>query len=413
MTSKTRARATIRHGVLAAMGAVLAVPVEAAWDTVPIVEVTAMTDDNLRVQPENQPLSGGAEGTSVDARLRATSTGPRGNFYVEPRLRRDHYSGDENKDLNGVDRFLRTQGTYDWRQVSLGFFASYDRQDMKDAELTEAVPDDPNLGDPVDPDTGLVVVDEDRIRTLIRPTLDIRISDRSSLILESDLLDVSYTGEESRGRINFTDTRFATGIRRQVDARNEVIARLIASEYSADFNSNETRTFGVQGNFNRELSRDWRFSLAAGVNRSDYSFLNPRLEPVENADTSFTYLLGLRQRTERNTVNIDLSREAAPNSGGFLTLRDQIRVYVSRAFTQRLKGEVGARNYTTKTLDDVVADDERDYLRVDLGIEWAMTEQLFVNGGYAFTSQKFGDEADDASSNQVFIGFSYRGRSRQ
>jgi opacity protein-like surface antigen len=372
-----------------------------------------MTDDNLRVLPENQPLSGGSDGTSVDARLRATSTGPRGSFYVEPRLRRDQYSGDENEDLNGIDRFLRTQGSYDWTQVALGFFASYDRQDMKDAELTEAVPDDPNLGDPVDPDTGLVVVDEDRIRTLIRPTLDIRLSDRSSLLLESDLLDVSYTGEESRGRVNFTDTRFSTGIRRQVDARNEVIARLIASEFAADFNNNETRTFGVQGNFNRELSRDWRFSLAAGVNRSDYSFVNPSLEPVENADTSFTYQVGLRQRTERNTINIDISREAAPNSGGFLTLRDQLRVYVSRAFTQRLRGEVGARNYTTKTLDDVVTDDERDYLRVDLGIEWAMTEQLFVNGGYAFTSQKFGDEADDASSNQVFIGFSYRGRSRQ
>jgi opacity protein-like surface antigen len=412
MNRQTRAH-TLLRGAAAAVSALLAFPTQAAWEVAPALELTAITDDNVRLVPEASPFSGGAESMSLDTRLRATSTSQRGSLYIEPRLRMDEYTGEDHEDLNGLDRFLRMRAGYNWTQVAFNVLADYDRQDLKDAELTEALPDDPNFGDPLDPDTGLVLTDEDRVRMLLRPSLDIRLSDRSSLIFESDILDVSYTGDQAQGRVDFKDTRLATGIRRQVDARNEVTARLIASEFAADAISNETRTFGVQGNFNRELTRDWAFSLAAGVNRSDYTFLNPQLEPVENADTSFTYLIGLRQRTDRNRLNIDLSREASPNSSGFLSLRDQLRVYVGHAFTQRLTGDLGLRAHTTKTLDDVVDDDERDYLRVDLGLEWAMTEQLFINGGYVFTSQRFGDSVEDASSNQVFIGFAYRARTRQ
>jgi hypothetical protein len=40
-----------------------------------------------------------------------------------------------------------------------------------------------------------------------------------------------------------------------------------------------------------------------------------------------------------------------------------------------------------------------------------MTDRLFINGGYAFTSQQF--SGADASSNNIFVGIAYRGRSSQ
>lgn len=400
---------TLSNAATALLGLALGATSHAAWETTPQVEMSALRDDNLRLLPNDLALAGNADGTTLDARLRAASTGERGNLFFEPRVRIDRYSGDENEDFNGTDTFLRARGRYDWSQASVGFLADYDQQDIRDAELTEAVPDDPDIADPTDPDTGLVVTDEDRKRLLLRPTLDVRLSERSSLVFASEILDVSYTGAEVAGRADFKDTEVSAGILRNVDNRNEVSARLIAAEYVADFNQNETTTFGVEGTFRRTLSRDWAFNLAAGVSRSDYSFLDAQLQPIDNADTSFTYLIGFRQRTDRNTINIDVSRETAPNSGGFLALRDQIRFYLSRAISQRLRGEVGVRGYTTKTLDDVVANDDRDYLRVDLALEWAMTERLFVKGGYAFTAQKFSQDLGDANANTVFVGLMYRG----
>jgi hypothetical protein len=398
--------------VAALLGIALGTTSHAAWETVPAIELSALSDDNLRLLPNDAGVDTSAEAMSLDARLRATATGQRGYVFVEPRVRADQYSGDQNETLNGTDTFVRARGGREWTKVALDFFADYDRQDIRDAEVTDAVPDDPNFDDPVDPDTGLVVFDEDRIRTILSPSLDIRISDRSSLVFATERIDVSYTGEEFEGRVDFESTEVSAGVLRRVDARNEVSARLVAAEYVAGFNANETKTFGVEGGFARELNRDWVFNLTAGVSRSDYEFVNERLEEINNADTSFTYSIGLRQRGERNTINIDLGRETSPNSGGFLTLRDELHVYWSRAMTQRLRSELGVRGYMSKTLDDVVVDDERDYLRVDLGMEWAMTAQLFLNGGYSFTSQKFAQDSDEGTSNSVYVGFAYRGRSR-
>ena len=404
---------TLSKTAAALVGLALATTSHAAWDLLPQIELAATHDDNLRLLPDDGPLdiSGGA--MTLDARFRATSTGERGSFFVEPRVRVDEYADAENEDLNGADTFLRARGNHAWTGASLAFALDYDQQDIKDAEMTDAFPDDPNIDEPPDTGTGLLVIDEDRKHLFVAPSLDVQVSERSSLVFASQLLDVSYTGAEFRGRVDFQDTEFSAGILRRVDDRNEVSARLVGSEFVSKFNDNVTTTFGVEGTFQRTLIRDWSFYLQAGVSRSDYSFLNERLERIENADTSFTYLLGFQQRTERNTINIDFAQDTSPTSGGFLTLRKEFAIYVSRAMTQRLRGEIGLRGAASKTLDDVIANDERDYVRVDLGMEWAMRERLFLNGGYGFTEQQFQEESTDASSNYVYVGIVWRGRSDQ
>ncbi len=151
------------------------------------------------------------------------------------------------------------------------------------------------------------------------------------------------------------------------------------------------------------------------MSRSDFTFLEQG-QRVDNADTSFTYGLRFRQRTERNTINIDVLKETNPNAAGFLYMRDEIRVYTRRSMTERLSGGIGLRAYSTRTLDDFAQDDQRDYTRLELQLEWALEERLFLAGGYAFTSQKFLSETEspvDASSNAIFLGLTYRGLSRQ
>jgi hypothetical protein len=404
---------TLSKTAAAFFGFALATASHAAWDIIPQVELSASHDDNLRLLPDDLPLDGGDGAMSLDGRFRAAFAGERGNLFLEPRVRAEQYSDTLNETLNGTDTFFRIRGDHAWTQARLEFALDYDQQDIKDAEVTDAFPDDPDIDDPIDPDTGLLLIDEDRKYLYVGPSLDVQISDRSSLVFASHVLDVSYTGAELDARADFTDTEVSAGIFRQVDDRNEVSARIIGSEYVANLNENVTTTFGVEGTFARSLVRDWSFYLQAGVSRSDYSFLNERLEPVDNADTSFTYNLGFRQRTERNTINIDLARDTSPNSNGFLTLRDELHIYVSRAMTQRVRGEIGLRGYTSETLDDVVANDERDYWRMELAMEWAMSEQLFLNGGFAFTKQQLAEESEDASSNLVWVGLVYRGRAPQ
>lgn len=390
-------------------------PAHAAWEVLPEAQISAENNDNLRLAPDNEPNVDSSSRTRLDARVTLSNFNERGNIYFEPRLRADAYADTIDKELDGTDTFLRGRGRYSWERVTLGFRSDYDRQDVRDAELTEAAPEDPDVEDPFDPDTGLVsIIEQDRERLILTPYAEFQVSERSSVLLEARLVEVSYTEAQLTGRANFEDREFAAGIIRRVDARNEVSARLIFEEYEAEFNQNKTETVGVEGNFIRPLGRGWTFNLAAGVSRSDYSFVNSEDQVIDNADTSFTYGLGFRQRTERNTMNFDLLRQTNPNSTGFLTLRDEIRIYVRRALTERLSGGLALRNYRTETLDDVVSNDQRDYTRVELDLEWALTPRLFLTGGVNLTSQEFQSAGrEDATSNAVFVGFNYRGLSRQ
>ena len=162
-----------------------------------------------------------------------------------------------------------------------------------------------------------------------------------------------------------------------------------SSRYEADFNENETDTVGVEGIFRRPLVRGaWSFELTTGVSRSDFTYLNSQDQLVDNADTSFTYGVRFRQRTDRNSINIDVLRQTNPNAGGYLYLRDEIRVYMRRSMTERLTGGIGLRAYSSETLDDFAQSDERDYARLELQMEWAIAPRVFLSGGYAFTSQE-------------------------
>ncbi len=401
--------------VVAAAATCIGTGVHAAWEIRPEAEASVEANDNLRLQSDDTANIPDSSRSRLEGRLLLSNFTERGNITFEPRVRADSYSQVEHAALEGTDLFLRGRGQYEWERFVVGFRSNYDKQDVRDAEITDASPDDPDFDDPIDPDTGLVSgVDQDRERLLISPFTEIQLSERSALQLEARLMDVTYSQAQVTQRSNFEDREFSAGIIRRVDARNEVSARFYRSQYDAEQTQNTTDTIGVEGNFRRPLGRGWTFNLAAGVARSDYSFVNAQNVLVDNADTSFTYGLGFQQRTERNTLNIMLSRAQNPNSNGFLTLRDEVRIFLQRALNEKLTGSMAVRSYRTQTLDDVVANDQRDYARVEFELVWAMTERFFINGGYALATQEFQRPgSSDATSNMFFVGVEYRGLDRQ
>ena len=143
-----------------------------------------------------------------------------------------------------------------------------------------------------------------------------------------------------------------------------------------------TTTFGVEGTFARALIRDWSFYLQAGVSRSDYSFLNDQLQPVDNADTSFTYISASGSAPSETPSTSIWPRIRAPNSSGFLTLAREFHIYVSRAMTQRLRGEIGLRSYATR--HSTTSSPTTNVTTASGPRPWSgrSGEQLFLNGGY-------------------------------
>ena len=380
------------------------------WEFVPDVDVAASRLDNPRLQVDD------TEGTSsrvvLDARVRAQNYGQRGFFYLEPRVRADIYRDDEDSDLDGDDLFLRSAAQYRWTSARAGVSFNANQVSILRSEIIDAIPDDPDEDDPIDVETGeLQEFDQDRTRYTIRPFTEIDISERSSFRFMAGYTDVSYSGPPIPNRSDFQSTELSVGITRRVDERTQVQARVFTTAYEADINANSTDSVGVEGVFTRPLSETWTFTLSAGVQRNEFSFVDGT-EVVDNADTNPTYGLRFRKRSERTAWNIDLQRRINPNGNGFVVVRDELRLFVDRKLTPRLSGSLGLRFFDTGSVGDVRQGSDREDGRFESRLEWALTQRFLINGGVNFTSREFTNQGADADSNEIYIGFTYRGLAR-
>src|SRR5690606_10730663 len=138
---------------------------------------------------------------------------------------------------------------------------------------------------------------------------------------------------------------------------------VIVSRYEAERNDNVTDSVGVEGTFSRVLSSAWTMQLSAGVERSEYSFLTAT-GPFSNADANFAFDLGLRKRTDLDTLNLDLRRTISPNASGFLVERNELRVYARRLLSERVALLGGARLVNMTSLDNADEREDRNFYRV-------------------------------------------------
>jgi hypothetical protein len=401
---------------LTCAGAALAVatPALAAWEAVPNLELAVHARDNPRLTTEGAVITQDDAATSMqfNGRFALSNVSPRGALFVEPRIRADAYSDSEDDDLQSEDLFLDVRGSRQWQTATAGVRGYFSRESVLYSELLDAEPLDPNLDDPVAVDTGrLVQFDQDRNRATIAPYVDVDISERSSVILEARYLDISYSGTPVSGRSDFTDGLFSVGIQRQIDDRNSATARLLVSQFEADANQNVTDTIGVEGSFTRMINDVWTFLLTTGLRRSDIAFVDSQAALMEDVDTNFALSLGFRKRTERATLNLDVRRLIDPNSSGFLEQRDEFRVAVKRQFSPTLTGGFALRAIDSSVLGGILASD-RDYARINLNLEWALSRTWAVGVGYDTIYQKFEGQTGDATSDTLSVGINYRGLSR-
>jgi hypothetical protein len=123
--------------------------------------------------------------------------------------------------------------------------------------------------------------------------------------------------------------------------------------------------------------------------------------------------LGFRKRSEIATLNFDLRRLIDPNSSGFLEQRDEVRLSLRRRMSPTMTGGVAFRIIDTNALESTLPSVGRDYARLDLSLEWALTRSWSLGLGYDTIYQKFANEANDQRSNSVSVGVNYRGLSRR
>jgi hypothetical protein len=410
--SKTRLAAAVALGV-GSFAAAYPLSGSAAWDVVPEVGLTTEVDDNARILALEQRSS---SRTALDARLRLRSFGTRGEAFIEPRFVTDAYADARDEELENDDLFLVTRAAYDFRSSRVEFRSDYRRESIIRSEIGDPLTEEPVLG-PEIIDTGsgtLGTFTDERERFDLGFNAQFTLSTRTNLRLETERMTVNYVDDETTDLSDFDNTTVAAVLTRLVDERNRVSARFYTSSFNADQRDNQTDAFGVEGVFIRPLTETWNFQLNAGVARTDFRYVDPVVGLVDDAESSFTYGIAFDRRTETIRWTIGAGRSISPNSGGFLSQRDDVRMQVRRQFRPRLAAAVGLRASEVGGAAQAAGIRERDYLAASLEFQWTMRPRWLVTTGLDHVSQEYTQlGGNDASSNSVYVGVRYQGLSRQ
>jgi hypothetical protein len=390
----------------------LSSPARAAWEFVPDVGLSQERSDNVFLRAVDEQS---ASRSVLDLRANFSNFNERGNFFIEPRVTADRYAESENENLESDDKYLRAGGQYRWQRSSAAFRTEYSDQILVRSSLTGAIPDNPDVDIPPDVDTGQIAFNPQRRERIFHVgSTSFDLSQQNTLTFELQRLDVSYSGNaaaQQRGSYDYTN--FATEFSRDIGPRSEIAFRAFVSDYTAEANSNDSTTSGIEAVFRRSLSEIWSLDFRVGAGESDYSFDDAILGQISRSDSN--YLLGLRfrGRAQRNSWNIDFNHSVDPNSSGFLVVRDEAAAFLQHQFTQRLTGRFGARLITLTSLESLASQD-RDYTRIEASVEWAMSRAMFLNVGIDSLDQKvIGSASLTTTSTMAFLRFNYRGMSRQ
>lgn len=396
------------------VGAALAVPVsaQAAWEFVPEVEISADSNDNPRLVPDEAADGSAATRLLTNVRLEFVNFTPRGEITLEPAVRSDAYADDADEPLESTDAFLRSRGERRWEQVDAGYDLDLSRERIVGTEFLNAGLVDLDVEDPAIVDALLLGQNERRRRAVFAPYTVMTLNDRASLTLDTRLTDVSYESDTITSRTDFEDKSFGIQLDRELNQRDTLSGRVYGSRFEADANQNLTDTAGVALGFTRLLSTAWTFNASVGVEQSDFEYLDESMAPVTGSDDNFTFQIGVRKRVERTSLNLDVRRSVSPDSFGFMTARNEFRTVLRRQLSPRLDGGVAFRFIDTATLGGD-SDIDRNYGRLELDLDWAIGELWSLTTAYEYSRRTIESPGGDAASNALSVGFTYRGRSRR
>jgi hypothetical protein len=259
-------------------------------------------------------------------------------------------------------------------------------------------------------DTVLLGLNERRTLAALSPYTGVEVSERGTLRFEAQLMDVDYDTDTVTTRTDFSASSLGAAYLRRLSAENTFTTRLFGSNYTVDGDRTDTITRGVEMVFSRSVSDNWSTSIAWGVQRSELSYVDDAGLPVTGEADNPTLALGVRRRSELSSVNFDLGRGIAPDSSGFPAVRDEIRVAWLRRMSPTVQGGLAIRVIESADVGDVLGADRR-YGWLELDLDWAFGELWSLVLGYEYAYRAIDTLDEDARSNTVSIGFSYRGRS--
>ena len=330
---------------------------------------------------------------------------PRSATRIQPRVRFQDYP--DRDDLKRVEQFLNIDTRYRSPRSDVSLVGRYSRRDAYTAELVEADFDEFDPEDPSVSQTSRLVTANTRTRVQIRPKYTYQIGERTGLSVSATAEAVDYETEGEDTQVDFDYWQLDGTWVRQLDPRSQLSVGPYVSRYEAEDASVESDAYGLIVEWEREWTERSSVGITLRAERNEWTRVIPVTQ--EESETAWEAMLHLESRAEASMWRVSLGRSITPTGSGTKANVDQFRVAYERALSPRLTSISAVRLLRTRSQTDFNRGDDRDYARLELGLQWAMTQTIFLGTGYEFTWREFNLENEDALNNSVFVSLRYQG----
>lgn len=435
MSRKARTRARLRLAAAAAAS----LPVLAgagSLELAPQVEVGGVYETNPRFLqdckagiPAERCGNQYAMGTFVDARLRGTWRTADAEVSITPRVRDWNYL-ESNKDLNNNDIYVDGVAARRFQRLQTALLGLY-----SDTLLRQQVFEDPTPTDPDGPPPGIggsgqsAIAGATQSRWLLRPTFTYRASTRNELAVQYEYSEVTFDDAAPVNFFDFDTQNLNVALTHTLNPRMSFRAGIYGSTFDASNAdrvpaiqsfSNSTDTYGVNAAYEFAYSERLSFTADVGTARNSVTVSTPLQGTFNSSDTTLIGNVGLRQRSEKSTINVDVGRSQIPRSDGRQITQDQARIFVERTLTPRTKGSVALNVFDQSGIGDADRFDQTQYA-VDLNASYKIERDWTVQATYRYQTndedvRSFLDIGQGGSTftaertnRRIFVSVVYRG----
>jgi hypothetical protein len=368
------------------------------WTLQPEVRAGYEYDDNARLRSDSADIQE-IDGFILEGRLGIGYNTQRTTFELTPRLRSRIY--DEIPDVDSDDQFLDFDFGHRTLKGQFRVRSKYSRESVRTAERADP---DFDIDDPDDipiDETGLVLTDERRERFRIDPEWNYDFTERMSVGLEANYMDVSYDLETTDFLVDYTDARVMGSLGRKFTERVRGYIGVGARKYENDLN-NDVDGVGAVIGIESDISETTRFEAEIGYEDTEQSLTG-------ESDANFVANVNLVRNLETVTMLAQYRRDVAASGAGRVTARDSLNLMLRKQFTERVSGGLGVRGYQTEAVgEQAVTFEERDFIEFRANLAVALSRAFSVQGDYRHARVERSGLEGSADGNSIILWLVYR-----
>jgi hypothetical protein len=372
------------------------------WQFNPRAEVGAEANDNYHLTAGDKV---DAAGPFVDAALEIKWLDPQTTLSVTPEVHETYLPDDHADDSTAI--FTGLNFDHKGQTYEAALTGNFTRElVVQSDQLTTAIGTG-GLGNPTGGEaSGYVSYRNTMELTQLTPTFTYDFTPRRRLVLTGSYMNVDYSSTIAGAYVPFVDSGGSVGVAQDFTPRDTGTLTGTFANFDPHGESNTSDTYGLNGEWDHHVSAVQLAYIRVGAARTSYDS-SPATPTTPGSTTTWTAGAGTSWAFQVTQVFLDLTRTIDPNATGYTVRRDQVRLLVTRNFTQKLVGSTGVRYYEDNPTNNTPLFSERKYVVGTVGLKWNWARAWTLSGEYDYTWQKFADQPDSAGSNSVMIAVTY------